>query len=1226
MHHLTVRVAWHDNQWNGSVCRNPMKNAFCLALKRVREKRNDQQEDALAGQFWQELSHEEMPPCIAESAGFMNESEWRRQFEHPYQNNKKTASTHGCLKPTVVKIPPYSTFAVPFAWMLRENQDRIQSACPEQFPPDVEAPFDTPWVFGKDRQEALSKRMFAHLQDEHSLVFFYCKEGQPLGDRFSRLVVGVGRILKVGDLIPYKSSSRTTYSMWDRIIQHSIRPAGFDGLLLPYHDYIRPTGDPAEDERRLGLLAEIAVPADGVYTRTFSYGAELATADQALSILVRSLEAVRTVRKHGIAEGPWSQREEWLNKQIAACWKDRGAFPGTGSALEALGMRLGTALVLELRASGAVGPEDNPWPVIDAIIRGNRKPPQAAYRADLAAIQRTWSDLPPGRRNLLFLLSRFSFSPDQARRWLPENERAKSTLVLVSDAEIMVNPYRISETDLGDRVDLPVSVGIIDRGLLPDATIAAKHPVPPPSHVGSPNDARRVRAVLVSTLREAATEGDTLLSASETVDRAAKAETIPPCSVSQDWIDTHAPEMEGVVERLDILADPKKATRITALQLSRFKQIEDRLRGVLKARAAKNLPSLSENWSALINAAIKEAGNRCDADNPRHFAAFKEQADALERVTTRKLSVLVGRAGTGKSSVVGGLMRCKKLNAEGILLLAPTGKARVRLGKATSAEAKTVAQFLYDLHRYDPVRQRPLFNGDVHRKEKTVVIDECSMLTAETLAAALAALDLGHVQRLILVGDPNQLPPIGAGRPFADLVAMLDGAAESNIPEVAQLSGALGRLTIEVRTSAGAPSDTLRLASWYTRERQPVDADRVLSDLHLGRPFNDLSVCFWETPDDLKVRLMEQFKAHLGVNGPNDVVNFDKALGLDGNGLIPDFNAKGAENFQILSPVRMQPHGVYDLNRWIQLTFRSDLLEAAREPWGISLGDEEIVRKDKVIQLKNESRSAFDGTSKEDIYLANGEVGVVCGGKNPFLNVVFADRQGLRVGYRKDEFPRGSGPLELAYCLTVHKGQGSEFSKVFVIIPKDCFNLTRELLYTALTRSRDRLILLIQGKDPSLLYSLTDKSETARRNTNLFTGVVRERSDALPYAENLIHRTDNGHMVRSKSELVIANMLFHLKGGLENYHYERPLEGTAEKDVLRPDFAFIDPAGDPIVWEHLGMLSREDYRQGWEWKKEWYAKNGFTLGQNLFTTQDDERGGLDSQQVRAVAEAIRKLL
>jgi len=136
----------------------------------------------------------------------------------------------------------------------------------------------------------------------------------------------------------------------------------------------------------------------------------------------------------------------------------------------------------------------------------------------------------------------------------------------------------------------------------------------------------------------------------------------------------------------------------------------------------------------------------------------------------------------------------------------------------------------------------------------------------------------------------------------------------------------------------------------------------------------------------------------------------------------------------------------------MQRTFRFDQLESSRNPWGMSLGDEEIVTRDKVIQLRNQTRNAYNGTEKVEMYLANGEVGVVSGGKNPFRNVVFAGRQGLSFGYRKSEFPRGSGPLALAYCLTVHKGQGSEFSKVFVVIPKECFNLSRALLYTALTR------------------------------------------------------------------------------------------------------------------------------------------------------------------------------
>lgn len=206
----------------------------------------------------------------------------------------------------------------------------------------------------------------------------------------------------------------------------------------------------------------------------------------------------------------------------------------------------------------------------------------------------------------------------------------------------------------------------------------------------------------------------------------------------------------------------------------------------------------------------------------------------------------------------------------------------------------------------------------------------------------------------------------------------------------------------------------------------------------------------------------------------------------------------------------------------------------------------------------------------------------------------------------------------------MHKSQGSEFSKVFVVLPKSSTLLSRELLYTALTRAKQHLVLLIEGDNASGLYELTkpERSETARRNTNIFRGAVRERIET-PYTEHLIHRADKGHMVRSKSELVIANMLFQLN---IPYQYERPLERDTDHHVLRPDFSFADPSGEPILWEHLGMLSRDDYRIGWEWKRAWYEKNGFKLGMNLFTTEDDDRGGLDSGPIRKVAERIRELI
>jgi hypothetical protein len=315
---------------------------------------------------------------------------------------------------------------------------------------------------------------------------------------------------------------------------------------------------------------------------------------------------------------------------------------------------------------------------------------------------------------------------------------------------------------------------------------------------------------------------------------------------------------------------------------------------------------------------------------------------------------------------------------------------------------------------------------------------------------------------------------------------------------------------------------------------------------------------------------------------------------------------------------------VRDINRWVQQRFRAEQLRFARQPWGLSLGDEEIVASDKVILIRNGKTEGWEKGPVEE-YLANGEVGVMAFKKfKRFLNACFTGRDGRRFAYFPKQFPTGgSGPLELAYALTVHKAQGSDFGKVFVVLPKRSRLMSRELLYTALTRSRDRLVLLLEGTDASFLYDLTkpERSETARRNTNLFSPGIRDEADDVPYAEHLVHRTSRGELVRSKSELAIANHLFNIK---LDYQYERELRGTVDPDRLRPDFSFIDDAGDVIIWEHLGMLDRPGYAEGWDWKRRWYARNGFELNRNLFTTS--EIGGLDMRDVERASEKVRDAL
>jgi hypothetical protein len=111
MFHLSLRVAWHDNRWNGSVCQSPTSNVFCASLERIREEKNPEVEEHLSGRCFSSLTAAELPPCKAESGAFMNEAVWLRLFEHPYAGSSDAAATHGHLKPTRVSVSPYSTFS-----------------------------------------------------------------------------------------------------------------------------------------------------------------------------------------------------------------------------------------------------------------------------------------------------------------------------------------------------------------------------------------------------------------------------------------------------------------------------------------------------------------------------------------------------------------------------------------------------------------------------------------------------------------------------------------------------------------------------------------------------------------------------------------------------------------------------------------------------------------------------------------------------------------------------------------------------------------------------------------------------------------------------------------------------------------------------------------------------------------------------------------------------------
>jgi hypothetical protein len=161
-----------------------------------------------------------------------------------------------------------------------------------------------------------------------------------------------------------------------------------------------------------------------------------------------------------------------------------------------------------------------------------------------------------------------------------------------------------------------------------------------------------------------------------------------------------------------------------------------------------------------------------------------------------------------------------------------------------------------------------------------------------------------------------------------------------------------------------------------------------------------------------------------------------------------------------------------------------------------------------------------------------------------------------------------------------------------------------------------------EGSDPYAVLIADIEARIAETESALAALVHSEPLAEPPFRpEGLKHRTERGEKVRSKSEVIIANALHQL--GV-CYFYERPLTGR-DGDTLRPDFTVFDGENRPILWEHLGMLHREDYRDRWDEKQAWYEAEGFTVGVDLFISRDEADGSLDSRKIGKMARFIAEL-
>jgi hypothetical protein len=406
----------------------------------------------------------------------------------------------------------------------------------------------------------------------------------------------------------------------------------------------------------------------------------------------------------------------------------------------------------------------------------------------------------------------------------------------------------------------------------------------------------------------------------------------------------------------------------------------------------------------------------------------------------------------------------------------------------------------------------------------------------------------------------------------------------------------------------------------------------------------------WKDPADFQLKLMDVLKDELMLASTDDQRGFNKQVGGVAKGEYDYFNSTregvlgsvgSIEQWQILSPLRGMPFGVNDVNRLIHERFRAGLVAlATRFPRSIPkpFGAERIVYGDKVINLSNHRRDGRRVYPQEGAlgYLANGEIGIAVGqwkthGFPKILKVEFSSQRGYTYDFYSSDFrDEGDAAMELAYALTIHKSQGSQFKLTVVVLPEAHPILSRELIYTALTRHQDRVVLMHQGPR-SLLKDFTSplRSETARRMTNLMRDcqmvAIPQAKGSAFLQEGLIHLTSRGVAVRSMSELAIAEAL---TAAGQSYQYEKAL--TFEGTVRYPDFTIEDEiSGRTIYWEHLGMLEKEGYRRSWDKKLAWYRANG-VLPENegggpngmLVTSMGSGLTGFDLPTIKATVSRV----
>ncbi len=1191
--HITARVAWHDDGWNGHICRKPSANTYCVGPRSypgqlIAELRSLEWEETVCGQSTGNLDR--IPPCCYSMNAF-GADEIPAESAPPVWFGSGAQTRRWTLPPATVCVWPYE----------------------EMYADEVSTPQGS-FDYKKRLDRALE--FFSRIQPDKSLIFYYANYSNPFSeDQAPRYVlVGMSRVKSVGEQLFYENCSEDIIRryaggyVWQRAIT-SWYPD--QGLRIPYHLY----RDKPEILKRLALYPESP--------RLCTYATRQFNDDDALSFVEGFLRIVGELQDIGDHTENWEERARWLESLIAELWHNRGLYPGMPAVLEVL--RFEHAIPY-FRQQALQGRELDAAHEIFACIEGKIDSIEGLSldAATISGIRRQWRLRTAEEQRLLRdVLPRFNLQKDQIQNIL--GERRSQNGISATLAAIAENPYILSEQYSGEGPDDVITWGTIDRGMIPSPELGAQA-------LASPDDPRRLRALLVQHLKRE--DSHVFLPADAVLEAVNRS-----LAMQAEWKRWTFHERYLNADE-EFLAQALVMRQVDGQRYLYLKEayederlIEEKIRFLISGPDIElRVPMTEDVWQGfLYTQAI------ADKAPQEYHAALAGQMEACRRLFVRPLSVLAGEAGTGKTTVIRALIKAiKRCHGTGspVIALAPTGKAADRIREIVEqddsikdkVEVTTIHSFLAKHGWLNPNMTFKRTGGQIESKYATYIIDESSMLELELTATLFRAIQWPSVQRFILVGDPNQLPPIGRGRLFADIIEYVQQHAPESFARLEHnLRQLIGRVS-------GGATGIIDLARCYihqsgddaVQEARKLDAEQMLQQIHAGGDITpDLRVLYWHSQQELVSLLLEYMKRDLA----EDAGLADQQAGIELGEAWWQAHQKNSRPslFQILSPYRGEYFGVEELNRICQEHVLGQKPDGMHDLNGIMLYD-------KVIQIRNRPQSSpiwsynHENRQSEKIEIFNGQLGFVWPHpfdrqKNKYHNnawlkrfaVTFDRRQRYSVGFGRElgRDERGhiinenvEENLELAYAISVHKAQGSEFERVYVVIPKKKRELlSMEMFYTALTRAKRHCTLLIeQDISPLLGMRRLEASRLRRINASLFSfhAVPRELLSINGwYEDGKIHQTLAAAVVRSKSEVIIANMLFDR--GIP-FQYEQPLYAPDGTSYL-PDFT-ITWRGTQYYWEHVGMLDKENYRVGWERKQAWYER--FFTGRLITTFEGSD--------------------